>query len=297
MGLLQMGKFFIDGREFNAPKLNAGLYIVATPIGNLRDISIRALETLAAVDLIICEDSRTSAKLLNHYGIKTKKLSFHEHNEKEKTKYIIKRLKEGETIALISDAGTPLISDPGFPLVQQARDEGLDIFAIAGPSALIAALSVSGLPSDNFSFFGFLPAKSVAREKYMQKLKNNQETLIFYESPHRLAAFLDSAQNIFGSTRKAAIIFEISKQYERIMRNSLSNLNEQLKNKQIKGEAVILISGAKKINIDENIWQEELANLLKNNSLKSSVENITAKYNLKRKQVYDAALKIREKKI
>ncbi len=291
-----MSKYYIFAKEFIAPKLEKGLYIVATPIGNLRDISLRALEVLANADLIICEDTRTSAKLLNHYGIKTKRLAFHEHNEREKTNSIIKRLETGQSVALISDAGTPLINDPGFVLVRQARERGLNIFSLPGACALIAALSIAGLPSDNFSFHGFLPPKAGARKNALEKLKNNSQTLIFYESPRRLSKTIDAMKDVFGEQREVAIALEISKKFERVMRGSLVELSETLSDTQIKGEAVILVSGAKEIELDENIWKNELKNALRDKTLKSSVDEIATKFNLKRKKVYDEALKIKQKK-
>jgi len=291
-----MSKYYVFAKEFIAPKLEKGLYIVATPIGNLKDISIRALEVLASADLIICEDTRTSAKLLNHYGIKTKRLAFHEHNEREKTNSIIKRLETGQSVALISDAGTPLINDPGFVLVRSARERGLNIFSLPGACALIAALSIAGLPSDNFSFHGFLPPKAGTRKNALEKLKNNSETLIFYESPRRLSKTIDAIKDIFGEQTEVAIALEISKKFERVMRGSLLELSEALSDKQIKGEAVILVSGAKEIELDENIWKSELKNALRDKTLKSSVDEITTKFNLKRKKVYDEALKIKQEK-
>ncbi len=286
-----MSQYYIQGKEFLAPKLAKGLYIVATPIGNLRDISLRALETLASADLIICEDTRTSAKLLNHYGIKTKRKAFHEHNEKDEIGSILQRLKEGQAIALISDAGTPLISDPGFPLVRIAREENIDIFAIAGASALIAALSIAGLPTDSFSFFGFLPNKSSARKTYLKDLKQKKETLLFYESPRRLFAAISDMAEVFGDNRQAIIALEISKKFERVMRGCLVELKQQLINKSIKGEAVILIEGATEIAQDDNQWKQHLKQTLAKQSLKDAVSEIAKKYNIKRKQVYDEALK------
>ena len=286
-------KYYIQGKEFIAPKIAKGLYIVATPIGNLRDITLRALEVLASVDLIICEDTRTSAKLLNHYGIKTKRMAFHEHNEKQKLKPILERLKLGQSIALISDAGTPLISDPGFPLVRLVQKNDINIFAIAGASALIAALSIAGLPTDNFSFYGFLPPKQGARKNALLPLKNNEQTLIFYESPRRLSKTIKAMAEVFGFERQAVIALEISKKFERLMRGTLIELSQQLDNKQIKGEAVILLAGAKEIMIDENLWKDDLKKSLNQNSLKSAVDEISIKYNLKRKQVYDEALKLK----
>ena len=290
-----MHKYYILGKEFIAPSLNEGLYIVATPIGNLRDISLRALEVLAAVDLIICEDTRTSTKLLNHYGIKNKTMAFHEHNEKEKQDYIIKLLQEKKSIALISDAGTPLISDPGYPLVNAVNKQNINIFAIAGASALIAALSISGIASDRFSFFGFLPNRQIAKENMLNSIKQRQETLIFYESPRRLEKTIKIMQQVFGHDREATIALELSKRFERLIKGDLAKIYAEINDKQIKGEAVIIVAGAKEIKIDDEIWQKELKQSLKDNSLKSSVEEISKKYNLQRKKVYDAALKLKQK--
>ncbi|MDB5615272.1 MAG: rsmI, partial [Devosia sp.] len=178
--------YFIAGHTFTAPPLAPGLYVVATPIGNLRDITIRALETLAAASAILCEDTRMSARLLDHYGIKGRRIALHEHNERAKADDIVNRVAAGAAIALISDAGTPLLSDPGFPLIRALAEAGQPVFAIPGASALLSALVVAGLPTDAFAFHGFLPPKAGARTNALKALTDSRETLVFYESPRRL---------------------------------------------------------------------------------------------------------------
>src|SRR5690606_29728096 len=174
--------YFLAGHRFTAPELAPGLYVVATPIGNLRDITLRALETLAAAETVLCEDTRTSAKLLDHYGIKARRQALHEHNERERADDIVARIAAGAAIALISDAGTPLLSDPGFPLIRALAAADLPVFPIPGASALLSALVVAGLPTDAFAFHGFLPPKAGARAHALARLKDSRETLVFYES-------------------------------------------------------------------------------------------------------------------
>jgi len=294
-------KYYFSGHEFSAPALQSGLYIVATPIGNLKDITIRALEILSACDLILCEDTRTSAKLLNHYGIKTKKISLHQHNEISKIDGIINRLKEGQSIALISDAGTPLISDPGFPLVRAVKNADLNIFTAPGASATISALTISALPTDRFSFLGFLPNKLGAKSNALEKLKNWQETMVFYESPRRLLATITAMQAIFGNQRQIVIALELTKKFERSMHGSIEEIKHQLakkkaKDEQIKGEAVIIVAGADEIIIDESEWIKQLEKNLQDLPLRMAVDEVVAKYSIKRKQVYDEALKIKKTK-
>ena len=181
------------------------LYIVATPIGNLGDWSQRAQDVLAKVSLIAVEDTRHSSKLMNHFGIQTPMFAYHEHNEKTASEKLLARLRSGESIALISDAGTPLISDPGYPLVSQAHAEGIRVSPVPGPSAVIAALSASGLPTDRFVFEGFLPSKSQARKSRLETLQADTRTLVFYESPHRIAETLDDMLLVFGVERVAVL--------------------------------------------------------------------------------------------
>ena len=229
------------------------LFIVATPIGNLDDITFRAVEVLKSVDIVFAEDTRHSKKLLLHLDISKPIRAFHDHNEREKTKAIIGELHSGKSIALISDAGTPLISDPGYFLVAQAKKEGLKVVPIPGPSALITALSASGLASDRFTFLGFLPSKKTARVKLLKSLINRTETSIFYESPKRILATLTDMHRIFGDNREVCLAKELTKVFETIQTDSIPNLIKYLtfdQNNQ-KGEFVILISANDKIDIAE----------------------------------------------
>ena len=229
------------------------LYIVATPIGNLDDITFRAFEVLKSVDFVLAEDTRHSKTLLSHLDISKPIRAFHEHNEREKTKAIISEIYSGKSIALISDAGTPLISDPGYFLVAQAKKEGLKVVPIPGPTALITALSASGLASDSFTFLGFLPSKQTARIKLLIGLAGRTETIIFYESPKRVLATLTDMQTIFGDSREVCLAKELTKAFETIHTGSIPNLIEYLtidQNHQ-KGEFVILISATNKIDLAE----------------------------------------------
>jgi len=222
------------------------LYIVATPIGNLGDISARALEVLEAVSLIAAEDTRHSKKLLAHYGIGTGLLAVHEHNERDVTDRLLRKLSAGEDIALVSDAGTPLISDPGFYLVRAVRQAGLPVVPVPGPSALIAALSVAGLPTDRFVFAGFLPAKQTARRQRLQELATEAATLVFYESSHRIVACLADMAACLEGEREATLARELTKTFETVLTGTLAGLLEQLQgdSNQQKGEFVVMVHGA-----------------------------------------------------
>ena len=229
------------------------LFIVATPIGNLDDITFRAVQVLKSVDIVLAENTRHSKKLLLHLDILKTIRAFHEHNEREKTKAIIGEIRSGKSIALISDAGTPLISDPGYFLVAQAKKEGLKVVPIPGPTALITALSASGLASDSFTFLGFLPSKQTARVKLLKSLVGRTETSIFYESPKRILATLTDMYSIYGDSREVCLAKELTKVFETIQTGSIPNLIDYLtidQNHQ-KGEFVILISATDKIDIAE----------------------------------------------
>ena len=229
--------------------MSGKLYIVATPIGNLGDISMRAVDTLKSVDLILAEDTRHSKKLFAHYEIGTSLRAFHEHNEKDKTEATINEINEGKSIAMVSDAGTPLISDPGYHLVTQAKKANIEVVPIPGPSALITALSSSGLASNRFTFFGFLPSKPVARLKFLQTKINLEETIIFYESPKRVLSTLEDMLEVFGDSREVCLAKELTKSFETILTDKLPNLIEYLSIdiSHQKGEFVILVSPADKI--------------------------------------------------
>ncbi|RUM78816.1 MAG: 16S rRNA (cytidine(1402)-2'-O)-methyltransferase [Candidatus Thioglobus sp.] len=238
------------------------LYIVATPIGNLDDITFRAIEVLKTVDVILAEDTRHSKRLLNHYDIATPMRAFHEHNETQKSTTMINELLAGKTMALISDAGTPLISDPGYVLVSEAKKAGVTVVPIPGPSAIISALSASGVASDRFSFFGFLPAKQTARLKAIQASAHLDETAIFYESPKRILACLFDFQSVLGDQRVVCLAKELTKSFETIKTDALPMLIDylQVDDAHQKGEFVILISGVDKNNKVEG--EEQLDKIL-----------------------------------
>lgn len=227
------------------------LYIVATPIGNLGDISERAIAVLRQVDLIAAEDTRHSKTLLERCGIKTRVCAYHEHNESQLTPLLIEKLIEGESIAVISDAGTPLINDPGYKLVTAAHDTNIQVVPIPGPSAVITALSAAGLPTSKFIFEGYLPAKTEARKKCLQELISESRTLVFYEAPHRIVETLQAMEEVFGMERRATIGRELTKQFEQIVRDSFAKINEKLKSEEIKikGEFVVIVEGAKETNV------------------------------------------------
>lgn len=222
------------------------LYIVATPIGNLGDMPPRAVEVLQRVSRIAAEDTRHSAGLLRHFAIERPLLSLHEHNERQKTETLLAHLKMGESIALISDAGTPLISDPGYYLVREAHHAGIRVVPIPGPSALIAALSASGLPTDRFCFEGFLPAKSTARRKALEALRDEPRTLAFYESPHRILESLADLVAVLGAERPATLARELTKTFETLRHATLGALHSFVVSdpNQQKGEFVLLVQGA-----------------------------------------------------
>ncbi len=216
------------------------LYLVATPIGNLADITHRALDVLTNVAVIACEDTRHTRKLLQHYGISTKTISYHEHNEQERARQLIQTLREGKDVAVVSDAGTPSISDPGYRLVRAAIDNDLAVVPVPGPSALISALIAAGLPTDEFFFGGFLPARSNARRTRLTDLRSVPGTLVFYEAPHRLADTLKDAYEILGE-REAVVARELTKLHEEFKRGRLSGLAEHYSNEEPRGEIVLLI--------------------------------------------------------
>jgi 16S rRNA (cytidine1402-2'-O)-methyltransferase len=288
--------YFIAGTAFVAPPLAPGLYVVATPIGNLRDITLRALETLAAASVILCEDTRQSARLLDHYGIRGRRIALHEHNERAKADDIVRRIAGGDAIALISDAGTPLLSDPGFPLIRALAEAGQPVFPIPGASALLSALVIAGLPTDAFVFHGFLPPKAGARGNALKALRDSRETLVFYESPRRLDDTLAAMAEAWG-TRQAAVALELTKRFERVHRGTLVELAAQFADAETKGEAVIVVAGADAPAApDEADWQAALASEMADQPLRAAVDEVAKRFGLKRKEVYDAALALKAEK-
>ena len=268
------------------------LNIVSTPIGNLRDITFRAIEVLKSVDLILAEDTRVSQKLLNHYAIENKITSFNLINENQKTKTLIKKLKEGKNIALIADAGTPLISDPGYLLIRSAREESIQVIPVPGCSAAIAALTASGIASDKFTFYGFLPKTKVKRAKELRKLTNRSETLIFYESVHRIVNTIESMKEIFGENRNAVLCKEITKLYESFLGSNLLEISNYLSNNpdRLKGEFTIIVQGKRNTSIDYEKIDFILSLLTLELSLKSSIKICAKITGYSKKIIYAYAL-------
>jgi 16S rRNA (cytidine1402-2'-O)-methyltransferase len=274
------------------------LYVVATPIGNLGDISARALEVLDAVSLIAAEDTRHSRKLLLHYGIGTALQSLHEHNERDVTDSLLHKLSAGEDIALVADAGTPLISDPGYHLVRSARQAGIRVVPVPGPTALIAALSVAGMATDRFRFEGFLPAKHAARRQRLQGLANESATLVFYESCHRIVDCIADLCACLGGERQASIARELTKTFETVLSGSLDALREQLlaDRHQQKGEFVVMVEGARPrghADMDEAADQV-LAVLLSELPLKQAASLAARITGVSKNVLYDRGLKLKD---
>ena len=236
--------FAIQGHELKAPPLEAALYLVATPIGNLGDITIRALETLAACDVLACEDTRVTAKLLERYAIRVPTLrAYHEHNADKVGPRLIEQVLSGKSVALCSDAGTPLVSDPGYRLVDEARAAGIAVIPLPGASAVLAALTASGLPTDDFRFCGFLPTKKMARDEALAQHARTTHTVIHFESPNRLADTLAAIVAVLGADRTVCVARELTKRFETIRTGSVKELADQFASETIKGEIVLLIGG------------------------------------------------------
>ncbi|MCF6287928.1 MAG: 16S rRNA (cytidine(1402)-2'-O)-methyltransferase [Proteobacteria bacterium] len=271
------------------------LYIVATPIGNLDDISERALATLAQVDIIACEDTRHSGRMLASYGIKNKLMSFHAHNENQSAQKIVQLLQQDNDIALISDAGTPLISDPGYPLVKQAHENNIKVVPIVGASAIIALLSCCGLPTNEFHFTGFLAAKSTQRKQQLATINNYSGTSIVYESTHRILRSLADMQEVFGSNRLIAIGRELTKTFETVKLGTISEIKSFIESdaNQQKGEFVIAIAEKENTVVDTiTIQQKELVQLLSKELPPKKAAKITAQYlNGKSKDIYNYLIK------
>lgn len=276
----------------------ACLYIVATPIGNRDDLSQRAVNVLQDVDCIAAEDTRHSKRLLDFYQIKTPLISLHEHNESQRLQSLLDRLARGERVALISDAGTPLISDPGYRLVSAVLEKGFRVVPVPGACAAIAALCASGLPTDRFVFEGFLPAKSGARQKHLQSLLNESRTIIFYESTHRIVDSLSDMVEIFGPTRRATMARELTKSFETIRQDGLADLLAwvQADPNQQKGEFVVLLQGAENAaaSADEVEARRILTILMKEMPLKQAVAIATKILQGHRKSLYQLALTLKE---
>lgn len=268
------------------------LYVVATPLGNLADISQRALAVLAQADWIAAEDTRHSQKLLTHFGISNRLISLHNYNEQARIEMLQTRLASGDVGALISDAGTPLISDPGYHLVNQLRQAGLQVRPIPGPSAMIAALSVAGIATDRFYFEGFLPAKSAKRVTRLKELSQIEATLVFYEAPHRLLACLEDLSLAMGAERLICVAREMTKQYEEFPQGTVAQLQDYFVQHpdKVRGELVLVVAGAQENQADDQAWQAlAMAMLTQQVSVKTVADVVSGHYQLPKKVVYQWA--------
>lgn len=278
--------------------LESGLYIVATPIGNLADITARAVEMLGRVDLIAAEDTRHSKKLLQHLGIKTRLIALHEHNERNASTGLVEQIRQGQSIALISDAGTPLLSDPGFYLVRAAREAGVRVIPVPGVSAAICALSAAGLPTDRFVFEGFLPAKPTARRNRLEQLSAETRTLIFYESSHRIVDCLQTMQEILGAGRQAVVARELTKTFETVQDGSLASLIAWITtdSNQQRGEFVVLVKGKQPAAGDELTAEAEhtLHCLLEELSVKQAAKLAAKVTGVSKRVLYERALALKK---
>jgi len=270
----------------------SGLYVTATPIGNLGDVTLRAIDLLKAADFIACEDKRVSGKLLSYYDIKTPMISYHDHNAKEVMPRIMNELGAGKIIALISDAGTPLISDPGYRLVNECRDQGFMVTSLPGASALLCALTCAGMPTNNFLFYGFLSPKMQARQKEINKFVNVPTTLIYYESPRRLLACLKDLFVVLGN-RQIAVCRELTKLYEEVRKDDVEALIEHYENIPTpKGEVVLIVAPPQEEEGMVDDLDAALKDALKKLSVKEAVVAVTYMTGKKRKEVYKRALEL-----
>ncbi len=282
-------------RTAGAESVSGTLYVVATPIGNLADMSTRALDILQSVALVAAEDTRHSQRLFNHFDIRCDCIPYHEHSEEKTAQRVINVLLAGQDVALISDAGTPLISDPGFRLIRQLQERNITVSPVPGPSALIAALSVSGLPTDSFLFAGFLPAKSGARKNRLEEFVNYPHTLVFYEAPHRILSGLQDMAEVLGAERCAVLARELTKRFETIRKAPLGELIDWVANdsNQQRGELVVLVEGADSDSESGEVLQV-LAVLLAELPLKQAVSLAAKISGAKKNDVYALALTMRE---
>lgn len=279
--------------------MSGKLYIVSTPIGNLEDITLRALRVLKEVDLIACEDTRTTKKLLLRYGIEKPLLSYHEHNEIEKSKELVTLLAEGKNLALVSDAGTPCVSDPGYRLVKLACENGIEVLSIPGPSSVVSAISVSGLPTSAFAVFGFLPRTKKHLTDFLSRIKDYPETLVIFESPNRVVKTLHSISEVFGN-RRISLSREMTKLHEETVRGSVSQVLDELESRGlIKGEVTIVVEGASPESSELSI--EAIDAMLdsykkKGLSLKDAVKKVSEDAGYSKSKTYKRALAIWKKK-
>lgn len=287
-----MEGFIIGQATFPAREIEPGLYLVATPIGNLGDMTVRGLEVLASADTIACEDTRVTGKLLKHFAIATRMTAYHEHNADKAGPKLLEMLREGARVALVSDAGTPLVSDPGYRLVEAARAEGLPVWPVPGASAPIAALAASGMPSDTFLFDGFLPAKTNARRKRLGELRDIPATLIFFESPNRLAECLADIAAELGETRRLAVCRELTKLHEEVRSGGADELAQAYAGQKVKGEIVLVLAPPADDETNAIDTDALLAELLETASVSRAAAQAAELTGRSRRELYQRALEL-----
>ncbi|WP_281843389.1 16S rRNA (cytidine(1402)-2'-O)-methyltransferase [Sinisalibacter aestuarii] len=278
--------------------LPAGLYLVATPIGNARDITLRALDILASADVIAAEDTRTARKLMEIHGIGSGKrplIAYHDHSGANGRAGILKLIGEGKSVAYVSEAGTPLVSDPGYALAREAGAAGYLVTAAPGASAVLAALSLSGLPSDRFLFAGFAPTQPGARRRWLEELGGVPATLVIYESPRRVRELLTDMSDILGTTRRAALCRELTKKFEEVLRGSLGELAGIVSGRELKGEIVVLVDRGEE-SVAEETMEQALRRAMAEMSLKDAAATVAEAYGLPRRKVYQAALEMEKER-
>ncbi len=287
--------YALAGQPIEVAKLKAGLHIVATPIGNLRDITLRALETLAGADLIACEDTRVTRKLLQRYAIATPLTPYHEHNAAQARPLLLRRIADGAAVALVSDAGTPLVSDPGFKLVRAVQDAGFAVTTLPGASSLLAALTLAGLPTDQFLFAGFLPSKHAARRTRIAELSRIPATLVLFETGPRAAAALGDLADELGENRQAALCRELTKLHEEVSRGSLKMLAQACTNNEPRGEIVLVIAPPPEaVPLSAEDTDDLLRQALARVSVKDAVGEVADATGLPRREVYQRAIALTE---
>ena len=285
----------LAGQRLAVPRAAPGLHVVATPIGNLEDITLRALKALAGADAILAEDTRQTAKLLSRYGIRRPLMAFHEHNEEAVQEQVLARLRDGAALALVSDAGTPLVSDPGVKLLRAATGAALPVHAEPGPSAALAALVLSGLTTERFLFAGFPPAKQQARRRFLQALKDIPATLVLYESPHRIKASLRDMAEVLGA-RRAALCRELTKLHEEVIRAPLPELVQQLEERErIRGEITLVIAPPRKqapAAADDEAVEQALRAALQEMPASRAAAEVARRFGLRKRDLYEKAVQL-----
>ncbi|MEM9435541.1 MAG: 16S rRNA (cytidine(1402)-2'-O)-methyltransferase [Pseudomonadota bacterium] len=283
--------------NFVKGSLPPGLYLVSTPIGNARDITLRALDVLASAEVLAAEDTRTLRKLMDIHGVPLggrRVIAYHDHSRPKDREELMKEVAAGRSVAYASEAGTPLIADPGYHLVTEARAKGLAVTPIPGPSAAMAGMSVAGLPTDRFLFIGFVPSSQAARRRALEDVKDIDASLVFYEAPGRVAAFFQDAASVMGADREAALCREITKRFEEVKRGTLAELASAMGDVRVKGECVVVLGKPLAAAFDDAEIDARLRALLANMRLKEAVEAVSQAFGLPRRDIYQRALAIKE---